>query len=66
MLQAHLLRTVILAWSLRCRGRRPVPNTVDPPDWRPAAWSAKLTLHLPGLVRDCLRQDRAAHLTQLQ
>eukprot|EP00969_Alexandrium_andersonii_P324750 14349377-Alexandrium_andersonii.AAC.1 len=37
-----------------------------PPDWGPAAWAAKLTIHMPGLIRGRLRQDKADHLVRLQ
>eukprot|EP00969_Alexandrium_andersonii_P085422 3766393-Alexandrium_andersonii.AAC.1 len=66
MRQAHSLRTVLLAWASERHGLRPIPYTVDPPDWRPAAWAAKLTLHMPGLLRERLRHDKADYLVQLQ
>eukprot|EP00969_Alexandrium_andersonii_P074738 3296809-Alexandrium_andersonii.AAC.1 len=48
--QAHALRTVVLAWAGEAQHLRSTPFSVDPPDWRPAAWEAKLTLHMPGLL----------------
>eukprot|EP00969_Alexandrium_andersonii_P218266 9639990-Alexandrium_andersonii.AAC.1 len=43
-----------------------MPFSVGPPDWRPAAWAAKLPLRMPGLLRGRLRQDKARYLVQLQ
>eukprot|EP00969_Alexandrium_andersonii_P224081 9896671-Alexandrium_andersonii.AAC.1 len=62
MRQSHALRAVVLAWAAQRRRLHQIPQSVDPPDWRPAAWAAKRALHMPGLIRDRLRQDKAAYL----